>query len=625
MGFHKDLLAHSYAMFLDALSPEGRAGLRLLRTHEEPRAPDATPVPPLSPAERLDALARHGLDTPASRWLAAALLARHPDLAARLPKWIAEAAPGDEALALLRLAGGTRDLAAEALSAALARGGLRRAELLALAADLPDAVRPLLERVLVSDESAGARAAAALALAHFLPDGEPAVAQALRADREPLVRSAAAAALAKGDARAVVSLSDAAKNERDPAVCLSIVASLRRLGGPAAAEALLNLAESRDAKAAAAALRALGDIGYCGADRRVLALLRSGVPEVQAEAARLLALAATPEAARALLAAARREPTGPLVQAAGGFEFDDAESILDGWLDHADAAVRLAAAEALARHDALTPRARGVLRKLLEDGTPPEVQDPAALRLINAHDDAAVPALLRLLEGERLRSATRLAFVRVAGERRWQPAGPMLVQTLWRGLAESGRLDRPEERDLWLAALDAAPGVGPVWNAEIQRIVPPTPKNCLHAPELDALRTGGLAGFLRALWFAPLPDEPRRRAVASYARLRGADAVPELLALLESPVLQGAAARALGSLKPAALTAALRSPSARARSAAAAALGALGDPIAVAALQPLLADADAPTRLEAAYALAAITRRPVEYTDYMGEKREAKP
>jgi hypothetical protein len=216
--------------------------------------------------------------------------------------------------------------------------------------------------------------------------------------------------------------------------------------------------------------------------------------------------------------------------------------------------------------------------------------------------------------------------VRAAGQLGWSQAGPALVGILWRGLAEPGRLEEAEQRVLWLEALRAAPAVGPIWTAEIQRSVPPTPTPSLYASALNALRNEGLGHFLRELWFSPLPPELRRQTVGPYARVRGAAAAKELVELLTSPVLQGPAIRALADLGAVnALRDGLRSPSPRVRAGAAAALGSVGARQAVSELRPLLKDGDPFVRMEAAHALAAATGERVAYTDSLGESRLARP
>ena len=621
---HTDLLARSYAMFVDALSPEGRAGLRLLRTHNTGRLDDDATVEPLSPGQRLDALARHGLDTPAARWLAACLLARHPQLADRLPPLIEAAASNDEAIAFLRLAVDRPAVAPAALAAALARDGARPAAV-EVAADLPAPAWPVGARRLAADGDAAVRLAAARILASALPGSHPSLSQALRADTGPRVRAACAAALGRGDERAVDALLAAAPAESDATVRLAIIEALRRLGnGERTIEAFLTLGLAEDTSVAAAALRALFDVGYRGSDPRLGQVLRAGPSAARDAAARLLAHSGSAEALRTVLAVGRHSPTGPLVHALAPVDSPAVRAAMERWLDHHSPAVRLPAAEYLARRNA--PQARAALRRLLDPTLPAELSDRAARALIELRDDPAVPGLLRLVDAGRLAHGTRRALVRAAGQLGWQQVGRVLVAILWQGLAEPARLGRSADRALWLDAVEAVATIGPIWHADVERALRDARPNPLYASALDALRAQGMAAFLRSLWHSPLPADLRRPTVAAYARLRGPSAAPDLVALLQSPVLQGVAARALGDLgatRP--LLAALTASSPRTRAGAAAALGAVADPAAVPRLRPLLDDPDPFVRLEAACALAAITGEPVVYTDHLGEPRRARP
>ena len=216
--------------------------------------------------------------------------------------------------------------------------------------------------------------------------------------------------------------------------------------------------------------------------------------------------------------------------------------------------------------------------------------------------------------------------MQAAGKQRWQQAGPALVAIVWRGLAEPRHLATPEDRKLWLCAIEAIATVGPVWTPQFEKLVGPVPPASLYAPALVAMRNGGVADLFAALWRSPLPDELRQHTVIPFARLRGASGAERLMELLESPVLQGPAIQALAEMGAVdALVAGLGNRSAAVRSASAAALGAVGKPRAASALQPLLRDADAFVRCEAAWALAAITQQPVVYTDHLGEARQATP
>jgi HEAT repeat protein len=622
MGFHRDLLDRAYALFIDALAPDGRAGRKLMSTHNPGRAPQGEAEPP-APDERLDALVQHGLDSEAALWLAECLLERPPHLASRLPRLIADAASDAQALALLRLARDRDDVASPALATALARGEAARVQAIALAETMPPSVRPIIERVLATGESVPARRAAAEALGRFLPDSTDALASALDTDARAQVRAAAARALGHGGPGAVPKLAEAAASDDDLTVRLAIADALRRIGGAAAADALLDLAATGQWKLAAEALRALDDIAYQGTDPRLFRILRHGSGEVRVAAARLLARSGSPRAMRAVLDVARDTPAAELVRALAESQRPDVQRAMERWLDHRDPAVQLEAARALGPHE---PRAPAVLRALLDTSVPKDVTDGAARTLVEWRDTTAAPMLVRLLATNRIEQGTRRAVVRAAGRLGWSQAGPALAGILWRGLATPGRLDDPEHRALWLDALRAAPGVSPIWKAEIERTVPPTPAPCLYASALNALRNDGLGEFLRELWFSPLPAALRVQTVQPYARLRGAAAADELLGLLKSPALQGPAIRALADLaavQP--LRDGLRSPSARVRAGAAAALGTLGAKQAVPTLRSLLTDDDPFVRMEAAHALAAATREPVAYTDSLGESCMARP
>ena len=623
MPIEEARLANAYALLVEAAAADGRSGSGLVRTLAPRPTGDTEAGQPRSPREKLGLLASRGVATPIERWLAARLLARHPELAAELPKLIASVQTDDGAVALLGLASGNPSVAPAALDAALARKGAPLAPALAIAAEFAKEVQPTLQRILASDPTPTARAAAVQALGRALPASQPALAQALRTDPDPVVRAAAAGALAGGDDQAIGILAAAAQQETRPEVQIAIAGALRQLGGVGAAAALLDLATARDGGVAAAALRALADIGYRGSDRRLGRVLRAGAPAARAEAATLLARSSDPQAAQAILAATEAA-SGPLVRALAAIRSPDVAAAMAQWLTHKDPAVRLAAAEHLAAlKDA---RARPVLRELLAPTLPPEVTDRAAKALLAWRDDVAAPKLVALLEAGRLSPATRLELIRTAGRLGWQEAGRPILAIICRDVAEPGRLRQPEERELWAAAVEAASMVGPIWSAVVESALGPAPPDPLYASALRVLRTEGLAAFLRALWRAPLPDDLRRETVLAYARLRGPAAAPELIELLESPVLQAAAARALAKLGAAdPLLEALRGASARTRSAAAAALGLLGDPRAVPALEAVLRDPDSFVRQEAACALAALTKRPILYADPLGELRQAAP
>jgi len=551
-------------------------------------------------------------------------MAQHRGLAAELPGLAARAASAEEANAILRMAMAYPTVAPGAFEAALARGGTARPEALAIASERVSDLRSAFERVLASDASPPARAAAARALGRALPASLPSLVQALEAEKDPLVRAAVAAALAQGGPDAVPALAKAAQSDAAAAPRLAAVDALGQVGGAAAAASLLNLLADEADEVALAALRALEAIGYRGTDRRLLRVLSSATSAGRTEAARLLARSGAPEGGEAVLAAAKAAPTGELVDLLRPFRTRGVPTAMAGWLQHSDPAVRLAAAEYMASvQDA---RAPAVLRGLLEADMPAAVADRAAASLIALRDVAAVPRLLALLDAGRLTPATRRALVQAAGRLGWQQAGAAIVAILWRGVADPAVLRQAEERQLWIDAVEAAATVGPVWSAVVESAVGPMPAESLYEAALTALRVEGVAGFLAALWHSPLPDDLRRHTVVPYARLRGAAAAPRLIELLESPVLQGPAMRALAELGGVdALVDALRRKSAITRAAAAAALGAAGEPRAVPPLEPLLHDDDPFVRAEAAWALAALTRRPVVYTDHLGEPRHAVP
>jgi len=621
---HETLLANGYAMLFEARAPDGRAGSLLMPTH---RATAAAPRPasqPRLPKAKLAALARHGLSSPMARWLAARLLAQHPEAATTLPGLLAQAPSDDEALAMLRLAAGYPGAAVPALEAALARSGANRPAALALAGDFAGEARPVLQRILASDPNPESRRAAARVLGRALPLSLPSLVRALGSDADPLVRAAAASALGNGHDAAARALAEAAASDTAPETLLAIAHALRSTGGATAAQALLGLLSGKDREVTLAALRALAHIGYRGAHPALLRLLRRGKPPDQADAARLLALTGSPEATRAVVDLAQRKPCGPLVQALRPIRSRRVQAAMARWLAHDDPSVRLAAAEHLAALD--DPRALPVLTAFVDPSTPPALAERAAAALIDKRHDAAARKLLGLLEAGRLSPTTRRALVRAAGRLGWRQAGPALVGILWRGLAEPSRLESTEERLLWVEAVHAVAAIGPVWDAEMERAVPESPPSSPFCPALRALRGDGVAAMLRALWRSPLAHDLRRETVAPYARLRGKPAAHELIKLLASPVLQGRAARALADIEATdALLAALRSSSPAVRGAAAVALGAIGHEPAVARLEPLLRDADPFVRLEAAWALAAITRLPTVYTDHLGDPRQATP
>jgi HEAT repeat protein len=651
VSLRESSLRDAGAILIEALAPDGRSGIQLLPLHETRYAPGAHPGKTIRPRDRLEALVRHGLDDPMAEWLAERLLARHAELPGELPVLIASCPSDEDVAVLLRLALGHASVASAALEAALSRSDSAPPALLSLAGNHAAALLSTFERVLASDLDPRARAAAARELAKGLPDSLPALVRALGGDRDPLVRVAAASALGSGGQEALPELAAAADRETATSVRLALIDALKQVGGPAPAPALLRLAEDSHADVASAALRALVETGYGGADPRLFHILASGPPEAREEAARLLIRSGQPRAVGAALAAARSSPSEALVGALSGVRSRSVQAAATRWLTHEDPAIRLAAAECLATFEDGRPSpamgsrspamgaALPVLRSFLNLDTPPEMADRAAAALIARHRESflrkkrlpmssdSVPELARLQRAGRLSSATQRAFFQAAGKADWPEAGPVLVATLRQGLSEPSRLRRPDERQLWLDALDAAAASPSVWAVPLDLPpLPPSPNSSPHAPALAALAAQDPAGFLEALWRCPLPDGLRRQSVALYARLQGAAAAPQLIALLESPALQAPAVRALIDLSAVdPLIAALRHRSPHTRAAAAAALGAIGIPHAESALHPLLRDDDPFVRAEAAWALAAITARPVVYTDHLGEPRQATP
>ena len=624
LGVADTVLSLSYALFVQALAPDGRAGALLLPAHVARGAAPSGTGPTRSPEAKLGALARHGLDDPVARWLAGRLIAREPRLASALPDLVATATTDDAALRLLRLATSYPGAALSALEAALRRSPAIRPAALAAAADVAAEARPVLQDILATDPSPETRRVAVGLLGRVLPLNVPILIRSLRDDADPTVRAAAATALGYAGETAVAALAEAAGRETVMEVRLAVARGLRRAGGRGAAEALLGMLDDGESEIALVALRSLAAIGYRGTDPRLLRLLHRGNGTLQGEAARVLAQAGTLEATRALAAAAHKAPTAALVEALGTLRSKSVRASMVQWLRHEDAGVRLAAAEYLAALK--DPRAFPVLRDLLVPAIDAPLADRAAQALLARRNEAAAARLIQMLDAGRLSQATRLTLIRTAGELGWREAAGTIVAILARGLAEPQRLDQAEERQLWAEALRAAARVGPIWDAEVERAVPDVPGDSPYAPALAALRADGVAGLLRALWRSPLPDDLRRATVAAYARLRGKAAGRELVPLLESPVLQGAATRALADIEAVeALLVALSHRSPYTRGAAAAALGAIGDIRAVPALDPLLEDADGLVRMEAAHALAAITHRPVIYTDHLGAPRQAAP
>ena len=624
VGFHDSLLTNATSLLVEAVAHDGRAGATLMPIRSVPHAAGLDAGTPRSPSDRLTALAEHGADIAVARWLTGCLVAQHPGLAGELPRLIAAADTGAQATTLLAIALEQPEPAPAVLEAALRRAPPARAESLRLAAHRATEFRTTLERILASDPDTRCRLAAARALGRALPASAQALRRALTTDGEPLVRAAAAQALARCGPAAANALGEAATAEADDTVRIALADALRRLGSQQAVEPLLALATAENEGLAVAALEALADIGYGGLDPRLFAILGSGPLAARPHAARLLVASQSPQATRAVLAAARKSQSAALIDTLAPLRTQEVHSAMARWLAHVDPAVRVIAAQCLAEHK--DERARPVLRELLDPAVPQAVADRAGAAAIAWRDSLAAPKLAALLLAGRLSPATQRAFVREAGTLGWQEAGPALVSILWRAVAEPRRLADPEERQLWADAASAAAQVGPIWQPELAKALTPLPKHSPYAGAAAALEKDGLAAFLAALWSSPLPAEIRRHAVVPYARLRRGAAVPQLIDLFEMPDLQGAAIEALAVLDAVdPLIAALAHRSARIRSAAAAALGAAREPRATPALGPLLNDADPFVRLEAAHALAAITRQAVLYTDHLAEPRQALP
>ncbi|MBM4031084.1 MAG: hypothetical protein FJ291_04785 [Planctomycetes bacterium] len=641
VGFHESLLESACSLRVEAFDSRGRSGTLLMPLRAPASTANLKPGQGASPASLLAALVEHGLDTSLARWLAARLVASHPELADGLPALVAGAKADEEAAALVGLATASPPAARAALEAALKRGA-GAAAALALAEGIAAELRPLFERTLASAPNPLVRAAAARALARALPASRDALVDALACDDEPAVRVAAVAALGQGGGAALPTLADAAKHDPSSTVRIAAVGALQQVGGADAAAVLLSLASDAAADVATEAVRALAEVGYCGADERLFRVLAGGSPDARLAAARLVARADGQDVAAKAVAALRRSPTGPLLLALAPLRSPPVQAAMARWLTHADPDVRLAAAEHLATlHDERTAPA---LRKFLEPGVSDPVADRAAAALIELRDTAAMPRLLTLLESGRLSHGTACALVGLAGKLNLPEAGPALLAILWRGLAEPNALGQAEARQAWAAALDAAVAISGTGGSPLPatgapeatgkmpvppqdaRATEPIPAASPYAAALAALRSRGLAAFLAELWRSPLPDELRRATVLPFARVAGASGVARLIELLESPALHGPAVQALAQAGAAeSLTAALRSQSAPTRCGAAAALGAAGDARAAASLQPLLADADPFVRSEAAHALAALTRQAVAYTDCLGERREASP
>jgi len=620
VGLNEELLKRACGMCIEALSPDGRRGSTLAFLHAPSPVLDLPAGRPRSPQEILGAIVDFGLDGPVPRWLAERLLERHPETARAIPRMVAVARSGREAATLLALASDRPGAAPAALEAALASGKLPRADAVAAVASHPADVRPVLERLLKTDSSAEVRAAAARALAPVAGSSLEALTEALREDRAPMVRGAAAEALASAGQHAAEALEEGIRNEKSAEVSLAIVHSLGRLR---AFDGLLEALARKENAVVGEALRELARSGYSGVNSRLIGLLHSRDQQTASLAATVL-VRAGPGGVEQVLRVARRRPREGLIRALAEVSSAEVGAAMRRWLRHEERSVRLAAAEWLARRgDEL---ATGALREFLGDHATPQERNRAALALVNAGDVTSVPRLVTLARERRLGPATATALLRKAGQMGWREAGPLVVEALWRGVAHPADLAEPQVRALWLAAADAAPSVGPLWSAQTEAILGPIPPDCPYREPLERLERDGVAAFLEATWALPLPDDLRRHAVRAFARLEGKGAATRLIPLLDSPVLQRAALCALieqGAVE--ALRVGLAQGSAVVRASSAAALGALADPAASPRLRQLLDDPDPFVRMEAAHALAAISRQAVFYKDHLGESRLAIP
>jgi len=620
VGFNEELLGRACGMFIEALSPDGRRGSALAFLPATSPALDLRSGRPRSPKETLSAIGGFGLDHPTARWLAAQVVRRHPEAAGALPHLVARARTGAEVVALVGLAAESPKAAAPTLEAALASGKVPRADIVATVAGRAANLRPILERLLTLDPSAAVRAAAARALATESARSLETLTKALLQDRSAAVREAAASALAGAGRAAVAPLRKAAAEESSPLVCVAIATSLARLGD---VEGLLALLQRRQSAVVREALRSLRSVGYAASDGRLVRLVRSEDEETAGLAAANLVRSSL-EGLEAVLAAARRRPREPLLRALAQTDSPQVVAAMRRWLRSRDRAVRLAAAECLARGG--DEVAIGALRDFLADEATAQERERAALALIGAHDLASVRRLVALARAGKLGAATARALLRKAAQLGWQEAGPLAVEVLWRTLAHPAALGDPRQRDLWLAAVDAAPCAGSLPAAQVEAIVGTAPLDCPYREALAVLKRDGVARFLAALWSLPLAYDLRCHAVMAFARLEGKAAAPVLIPLLDSPALHEVALAALIEQGAAeALRSGLDQPSAVVRGACAAALGALADPTAAPRLRRLLADPDPFVRREAAHALATISTQAVFYKNHLGEQRLAVP
>ena len=351
--------------------------------------------------------------------------------------------------------------------------------------------------------------------------------------------------------------------------------------------------------------------------------MRSDDEVVAALAARLAARAGH-QGIKALLRAMRRKPRAGTLRALSEIESREVSAAMQRWVRRGEGAVRLVAAEWLARRgDELAVAA---LREYLAESVPPNERDRAAVALVEAKDVTSVPRLVELARRGRLGKRAITALLRQAGRLGWQESGPLVVEVLWRGVAHPELLWHRDDAEIWVAAVDAAPSVGPLWSAQTEALAGPISPGCPYRSALVALKREGVGSFLVATWALPLASELRRHAVSAFARLEGKASAGRLIELLESPLFERVALAALIEQgASAALRDGLRHPSAVVRACCASGLGALADPASLPFLRSLLDDRDPFVRMEAAHALATITGEAVFYEDHHGEQRLATP
>jgi len=358
------------------------------------------------------------------------------------------------------------------------------------------------------------------------------LANALLEDEAAVVREAAAHALAGAGRAAVAPLTTAAAEEKSPG-------SLGRLGS---VSGLVGLLDRREDAVVREALRSLQGTGYAASDGRLVRLLRSEDDETAGLAAAIL-VRSGPEGVGEVLEAARRRPRPGLLRTLAQADSPQVAAAMRRWLRSKDRAVRLAAAECLARgRDEV---AVGAVREFLADDATPQDRERATLALVAANDRTSFRRLVALAVDGKLSAAATRALLRKAAQLGWREAAPLVVEVLWRGLAQPTALGDPRQRGLWLAAVDAAPLARSLPSAQIEAIVGTIPPDCPYREALGILKREGMARLLAALWSLPLADDLRRRAVTACGRLEGKAAAPRLIPLLDSPVFHGVALAAL--------------------------------------------------------------------------------